>query len=123
MKSKVSQAMGSQAVGSQSTGSYAMGVPSCGVSSHMHGLLALAVKYAAHQRVGELPADARSAEAGSELFKLLYKSYGGYEARLHGSLTWVFLVCDETEAGPFETLRGAKLIVVTVCYFIHFCMF
>ena len=50
----------------------------------MHSLLALAVQRAAYKSVGELPADVRSAEAGSEL-KLLYKSYGGYEARLHGS--------------------------------------
>ena len=79
-QSKVSQAMGSQAVGSQSTGSYAMGVPSCGVSSHMHGLLALAVKYAAYQRVGELPADARSAEAGSELFSFYINPTEGMSA-------------------------------------------
>ena len=33
----------------------------------MHGLLDAAVKHAAYKHVGELPADARSAEAGSEL--------------------------------------------------------
>ena len=38
-----------------------------GVPSHMHGLLALTVQRAAYKRVGELPADARSAEAGSEI--------------------------------------------------------
>ena len=33
----------------------------------MHSLLALAVQRVAYKRVGELPADARSAEAGIEL--------------------------------------------------------
>ena len=47
-----------------------------GVPSHMHGLLALTVQRAAYKRVGELPADARSAEAGSELVSFYINPMG-----------------------------------------------
>ena len=41
---------------------------------------------------------------GGQTLKLLYKSYGGYEARLHGSLTWLFLIPGGAGPGQFGTL-------------------
>ena len=48
----------------------------------MHGLLVLAVKHAAYKRVGELPADARSAEAGSELILMLHRRISGHQGQI-----------------------------------------
>ena len=68
------------------------GALSCGVPSHMHGLLVLAVKHAAYKRVGELPADARSAEAGSELSILIL--HHGISGRAGQTYSWRIHVVD-----------------------------
>ena len=78
----------------------------------MHGLLALAVQRAAYKRVGKLPADARSAEAGSELVIMQQGEGSGISDQnyvWHGGAS--NMTCSGSTSSFAMRLRGNQLEV------------
>ena len=81
------------------------------------------VSYAFAQRAQARGGQTRILIEGGQTLKLLFKSYGAYEGRVHGSRTCVILVSIEQARVVLAPCFGAYGIVVIGRYFIMSCIF